>query len=725
MENSQLHLAEQFALHTAKHIFLTGKAGTGKTTLLKKIAEKTTKNFVIVAPTGVAAINAGGVTIHSMFHLPTTSFIPTSDYADMNLVTNRRLLVDHLKFRKEKLRVLKEMELLIIDEVSMVRSDILDAVDFALRTVRRNQKPFGGTQVLLIGDMHQLPPVVKEQEWAILQNYYSGPYFFDSHAWKQLDAVEIELKTIYRQSDLKFLNLLNNIRHQQLEEDDFEQLKSRYHPAFKPSGGDYVLLTTHNRKADNVNEQELQKLPGSMYVFEAVIEGDFPENMYPCERALHLKEGAQVMFIKNDVEEGKYFNGKLAVVKKIDGRDITVMFSDSKEDYQLKKETWENVRYSMEDGSEKIQKNELGTFSQFPLRLAWAITIHKSQGLTFDKVIIDAGQSFAAGQVYVALSRCRTLEGIVLHSLIHRGALRGDERITEFSSAHHGEGELRNILDGAKAEYAHHLLKRLFAFEKFRDRVLEWKEILLEKEIPDKENVITIYEGIFAQTESIISTAGKFQNELNRLLDAHAADSGNSTALKMRCAKAIEYFTENIFSLLITPLHKHIEDFAFKSRVKKYLRSAQALEEIFWNKMTQLYEAHFLDEKLFTGVVRFSRETLKKSVSSSTSGKKEKGGTYKDTLALYKQGMKLDEIASVRSLAISTIKSHLAKWIQEGEIDVRQVLPEETIQRIEKYLATNPTGYAEMKNALGALVDYGDIRMVVSYLARKKEVSAE
>lgn len=379
MENPELHLAEQFALNTARHIFLTGKAGTGKTTLLKKIAGKTTKNFVIVAPTGVAAINAGGVTIHSMFHLPLTSFIPSADYADMNLVTNRKLLLNHLKFSREKLAVLREMELLIIDEASMVRSDILDAVDFALRAVRRSRKPFGGVQALLIGDMHQLPPVVKEPEWNILQHYYSGPYFFDAHVWKELDAVEIELKTIYRQSDERFLNLLNNVRHRQLEEDDFEQLKKRYNPLFKPAESGYILLTTHNYKADNVNTQELRRLPGKLHAFEAMIEGDFPENMYPCEHTLQLKVGAQVMFIRNDAEEKRYYNGMLAVVKKIEGGNITVTFNDSGEDFLLRRETWENIRYTVEQGSDKIRKDDQGTFSQYPLRLAWAVTIHKSQ----------------------------------------------------------------------------------------------------------------------------------------------------------------------------------------------------------------------------------------------------------------------------------------------------------------------------------------------------------
>jgi len=731
MENFESQLAEQFALDTNRHVFLTGRAGTGKTTLLKKIADKTTKNFVIVAPTGVAAINAGGVTIHSMFHFPTTSFVPTNDYVDLNIATNRRLLLNHMKFRGDKLRVIRELELLIIDEVSMVRCDVLDAVDFTLRTLRRNQAPFGGVQVLLIGDMHQLPPVVRNEDWEVLQQYYVSPYFFDSLVWKQLDALEIELKKIYRQREEKFLNILNNIRHQRIEAEDFEELKKRYNPIFNPTEPGYILLTTHNYKADNVNERELRKLPGRLHTFEAQVEGDFPENMYPCEKVLQLKEGAQVMFIKNDLEEGRYYNGSLALVKRIEGESIMVTLRDNNMDFWLRKETWENIRYTMERGTEKITKDELGTFSQFPLRLAWAITIHKSQGLTFDKVIIDAGQSFAAGQVYVALSRCRTLEGIVLHSLIRPNVLFTDERISEFSDGHHGIHELQNQLAPAKAEYAAHILKRLFDFEKLGDRLADWKEILLEKDIPGKEKVIELFENISAQTEKIIATSGKFQKELDRLLHGFAQMSDTSKVtniyppLKDRCGKAIAYFTEQIFMQLITPLHQHIEDFAFKSRVKKYVRHVQEVEDSFWNKVNRLYDARFLDEKLYSGEKKYSRDTLKKTVSSVTSRKKEKGGTYKDTLALFRQGMKPEEIASTRSLAISTIKCHIAKWIQAGEIDVFDVLPAETVHRIEKYLdSTDADSYSAMKSTFGDEVDYGDIRMVANYRTRKREMSA-
>jgi ATP-dependent DNA helicase PIF1 len=721
MDNPEFELAEQFALYTNRHFFLTGKAGSGKTTLLKHLAKQTTKNFVVVAPTGVAAINAGGVTLHSQFNLPLTSFIPSANKVDLNVVTNRRALLEHMNFRKDKRKVIQEMELLIVDEVSMVRADILDAVDFVMRTVRRKQKPFGGVQVMLIGDMHQLPPVVKDNEWAILKDYYASPYFFDSMVWKELNAAEIELKKIYRQSDQRFLRLLNNIRHQQLDEDDYEELKKRYNPGFKPTEPGYILLSTHNSKVNSINETELRKLDARMYAFEAEITGEFPEHIYPCEKYLGLKEGAQVMFTRNDAEGGKYFNGKLAQVKKVDTENITVTFNDSGEDYLVKKEVWENINYSVDEKHDAINKNVVGTFSQYPLRLAWAITIHKSQGLTFDKVIIDAGNSFAAGQVYVALSRCRTLDGIVLHSMITQNSLRGDEKIVDFSEQHHSSTDLYNLLEQSKIEYANEQLKKLFDFSKLRERISDWKEVLFEKDIPEKEKALEVLDHVMVQIEAIVSTSYKFESQLDKLLFTFNRDK-NPTDLRERSAKAIDYFTETIFNQLITPVHKHISDMAYKSKSKKYVQQVQYVQENFWVKMNQLYQAYFMDEKIYTGLIKYNRAMLKTPESSVTSGKKEKGGTFQDTLDLYRQGISVEEIASVRGLALSTIKSHLSKWILEGEIDVRNVLPEEMVKQVENYMeANNVLSVSPLLEHFGDKYDANDMRMVVNSMLYKRK----
>ncbi|MCX6275595.1 MAG: AAA family ATPase [Bacteroidetes bacterium] len=719
--------ALSFALETDQPIFLTGKAGSGKTTLLKQIAEKTTKNFVIAAPTGVAAINAGGVTIHSIFHLPLTCLIPSHDYVDANIAANRGLLVSHLRFSKEKKKVLEELELLIIDEVSMVRADILDGVDFALQFVRRNKRPFGGVQVLLIGDMHQLPPVTRDHEWELLKSHYRSPYFFDSLVWQRLEAVQIELKKIYRQQDEKFVSVLNNIRDKQLEEEDFEQLEKRYKPGFKPDEEGYVLLTTHNRKADSVNQHELQQLKGKMHSFPASIEGEFPESMFPCDPNLQLKEGAQVMFIKNDVESGKYFNGKLAKVKSIFGDTITVTFNDTKEDFELFRERWENINYNVDKETGKIEKQLLGTYNQYPLRLSWAITIHKSQGLTFDKVIIDAGQSFAAGQVYVALSRCRTLEGIILHSRITQSALFTDEKINSFSQSHHKTSALQTALEAARTRYANELLKRLFNFEKFPAKLIEWKENILDKEIPGKESVLDLNEKLQEQSRSLLETSLKFENQLQNLLYDFTNDSEKIAALKERCNKAIDYFTEAIFTSLITPLHGHIQSFAFKAKVKKYVKLVQEIEDFFWIKINHLYNARFLNEKIHTGEIVFKKEMLKTAKTSNTTAKKEKGSTFNDTLTLYKEGKTIAEISTIRSLKASTIKSHFAKWILTGDIDINKVMNSENIVRLEKFVLKNGhDNYAAFKTEIGHEFDYNDLRMVVNHLSfKRKTVGAE
>ena len=721
MENHEFQLAEQFALHTDQHIFLTGKAGTGKTTLLKHIAEKTNKNYVVVAPTGVAAINAGGVTIHSMFRLPITAFVPSDEFVDMNLATNRRLLISRLRFDKQKRRVIEELEMLIIDEVSMVRCDVLDAVDYVMQVVRRNRNPFGGVQVMLIGDMHQLPPVVRDNEWNIVSKYYASPYFFDSQVYQKLDAAEIELKKIYRQQDQIFLNILNNIRNRDMQQEDYEHLEKRYHPDFDPKEDGYILLSTHNRKADEVNQNELQKLPGFMDSFDAEVEGDFPENMYPCEAILNLKVGAQVMFIKNDVEGGKYYNGKLAVIKDIDRGEITVEFNDTKEEFKLHRETWENINYSVEKETEKIQKNTLGMFTQYPLRLAWAITIHKSQGLTFDKVIIDAGKSFAAGQVYVALSRCTTLEGIVLHSRIAQNVLYNDAKIDSFSQKHHHTAQLENLLTEAKFRFARQQLKKVFTFDKLILRIIEWKDTLEAKDMPEKEAAINLNIKIVAALHTIIDTASKFHKQLEQLLKAFETEANNMILIKERCTKAIDYFTFSIYGEIITPLNEHITLIAYKSKVKKYVQFLQEIELSCWNKIHQLYAAGFMNEPLYNGERKIYRQLIKEVETSNTSAKKEKGGTYKDTLNLHKQGKTIEEISVLRSLSSGTIKSHIAKWILTGDVHLNEVMPKDKIKIFEAFIKRHGTpDYSAFRNEMSDY-DYNDLRMVMNHLNKNEK----
>ena len=717
MSNVEFELALQFALYTRRHCFITGKAGTGKTTLLKRLAEETQKNFIIVAPTGVAAINAGGTTIHSTFGLPPGSLIPNNDEIDPNLATNRhRLVSDHLRLTKDKRRVLCELELLIIDEVSMVRSDILDAVDFILREVRKIQQPFGGVQALLIGDVHQLPPVAKDPERNILERYYRSPYFFDSRVWPQLQAAQIELQTNYRQSDARFLELLDNIRHCRLPVEDRKLLQERHNPSFDPAPG-YVLLSTHKHTADSVNSKELARLPGATHPFDAIITGEFPETLFPCDQILHLKVGAQVMFVRNDTESDSYYNGRLATVKRTDGTGITVTFKDSGTQYTLHRETWDNVDYRVDKDSGQVIKHVLGTFRQYPLRLAWAITIHKSQGLTFDKVIIDAAQSFAPGQVYVALSRCRSLEGIVLRSLFTPNALPEDSRLDEFSGSHHATSELQQALPAAKMEYAMLLLPRLFIFQGLSESLDNWPDLIETTKLPDKQNTIELCERLQAQADEIRVIANKFQSELRRLMEHAKSDRSTLPALQERCSKAIEYFTTQIATRLARPLREHIDALTYKTTIKPYLDRLRHAEGNIWRNIEQLYSARFLDVLLYTAPVQHIRP--KAIAKGSSSPGSTQSDTFQATLDLHRQGKSPAEIAAIRQLRVATIKSHLTRWIETGEINVYEVLPAATVDTVLAFLHKSPgANLTEIRNGTGDQFDYDDISLIVAHRSR-------
>lgn len=453
--NEIFDLAFRFVTETSENIFLTGKAGTGKTTFLKYLQENCSKNIVVAAPTGVAAINAGGVTLHSLFQLPFHPFLPTRN--------NKEELLSKLKFNKQRQQLLRKMELLVIDEISMVRCDIMDAIDTILKSVRRKHNiPFGGVQLLCIGDLYQLPPVAQRHEWNILQEFYPSPFFFDSNIIKEQMPLLIELNKIYRQKEDSFVALLNKVRNNNMNPGDFEDLHFRYNPSFRPSSEEkYISLTSHNNQADQINSRELQKLVTPSHIYEAIIEDDFPENNYPAEGSLVLKTGAQVMFLKNDVMK-RYFNGKIGVVKSLDDEEIIVECDGI--NISVSPETWENSRYIVNGKDGKLEQETLGTFTQFPLRLAWAITIHKSQGLTFEKVMIDAGAAFSSGQVYVALSRCTSLNGIVLLSKIPSAAIYCNDNIIKGQQALTHKGSLAERFAGARQIFTRQLIEEIFSF---------------------------------------------------------------------------------------------------------------------------------------------------------------------------------------------------------------------------------------------------------------------
>ena len=454
MNNPELDLAWKIVETTGANLFLTGKAGTGKTTFLKKLKERSSKRMVVLAPTGIAAINAGGVTIHSFFQLPLSPYVPGATF--------ERGENKYFKFSKVKRDIIRTLDLLVIDEISMVRSDLLDAVDSVMRRYRDYSKPFGGAQLLMIGDLQQLAPVVKEDEWALLSSVYDTPYFFSSKALALSSYHTVELKTVYRQQDQAFISILNKIRENKASDETLAELNKRYIPGFDPGNdSDYIRLTTHNYQAQAINDRELETLPSEKYLFNAEVDGNFPETSYPADKQLVLKKGAQVMFIKNDPDK-RFFNGMIGEVVSVDGKSIVVRGKGEQTAFNLEMAEWTNSKYTIDNVSKEIKETVEGVFRQYPLCLAWAITIHKSQGLTFDHAIIDASHSFAHGQAYVALSRCRTLEGIVLSAPLQREAIINDDAVDSFVGSMDERAPTADVVASLQRKYVVQVLDDLF-----------------------------------------------------------------------------------------------------------------------------------------------------------------------------------------------------------------------------------------------------------------------
>jgi PIF1-like helicase/Helix-turn-helix domain/HRDC domain/Helicase len=552
--NTLFQLASALVNQSSRNIFLTGKAGTGKTTFLKYIRENCPKQMAVVAPTGVAAINAGGVTIHSFFQLPLSPFIPEArGFSKNNDETiNRHSLISRLRINTEKKKVLQQLELLIIDEISMVRCDTIDAIDTVLRHIRKKPfERFGGVQVLFIGDMFQLPPVIREQEWGILSEFYANPYFFAGKVIEEEPPLYIEFNKIYRQSEEKFISLLNQVRNNELNEEGAKLLDKRFQPAFRRTNQDgYIILTTHNEKAREINAQELRSLDGPMFSFEAQIEEEFPENAYPADHTLYLKTGAQVMFIRNDMDRSKrYFNGKIGIVTKLAKDKIFVQCENDPDEIEVKMEKWENIRYTMNKSTRSMEENTLGSFSQYPLRLAWAITIHKSQGLTFEKAIIDAGSAFAPGQVYVALSRCTSLEGMVLKSKVSSNSLFSDPRIVQFSQSMASSHQLQEELAGAKRNYQFTVLVSTFDFITAANTLKELTEYFSENQSSFNPETASWIDEFSEKINSLQITAIKFHQWLRNQYQLAEAPEGNKI-LQERIIKGTDHFMKGIQSAI-------------------------------------------------------------------------------------------------------------------------------------------------------------------------------
>ncbi len=547
--NPIFNLAIELVNQSSRNIFLTGKAGTGKTTFLKYIRDNSFKELAVVAPTGVAAINAGGTTIHSFFQLPFSPFLPeAAGFMDRNDSTNKHTLFGKLKLNRERIRILQQLELLIIDEISMVRCDVLDAIDAVLRHFRnRHSEPFGGVQVLLIGDMYQLPPVTANDEWSLLSQFYNSPYFFDSRVMQETPPAFVEFEKIYRQSDQRFIDLLNRVRNNELDDASMNMLQSLYDPNFKVKKEDgYIILTTHNYKADAINAEELSKLNAPVFSFKAQVKGEFNEKSYPADENLQLKVGAQVMFIRNDVQPvRRYFNGKIGGISRIDGDKIYVQCNDQKEEIEVAKELWENFRYTLDRKTNHLQEDMIGSFSQYPLRLAWAITIHKSQGLTFERAVIDAGAAFAPGQVYVALSRCTSMEGIVLHSKITPASLRSDQRIVQFSKRFPTVNQLEDEFVHSRKIYQANVLHSLFDYSRIAKESEELAKMMGEEAKDFNADGLEWITETGKKILAIDDVAKKFRAHLNIFFAEEVLPEQNAK-LQKRIADASAYFLKHL-----------------------------------------------------------------------------------------------------------------------------------------------------------------------------------
>ncbi len=745
-KTEKLEMAARFVGSTNSHLFLTGKAGTGKTTFLRNLASKTHKSFLIVAPTGIAALNAGGVTIHSQFLLPFGSFIPVQEPAGQ-FSGSAHFFTKHSLSRKHTLnslrkKVLRATDLLIIDEVSMLRADILDAIDYRMRSAKGNYaQSFGGTQLLMIGDLYQLSPIVKEEEWQVLKSYYRSMHFFEAHAFRAEKMVTIELDRIFRQSDDRFIQILNHLRNNIATREDINQLNSHYLNAEQIAGEqDIITITTHNHIADGINQKKLNALPSASSFFEADIQGDFPDKLYPLPRDIELKVGAQVMFVKNDSSEEKlYVNGKLARVVNIEEDKITVSLSGSGQNYVLRKEEWQNKKYTINEENKEVEEEVTGSFMQYPVKLAWAVTVHKSQGLTFEKAIIDVGQAFTPGQVYVALSRLRSLDGLILRTRINTSSISIDGDVQAFSMATEQQEPLPEIFMEKQRSYLEQILSRTFDFSDLI-RQLENLQNFKADKMEFEDEVMQKAMGLLLQRfRDEEKNTAIFRQQLQSLLQENKRD-----LLLERVAKGSAYFMafmeENLKQLLF-----HLAEVERLTRTKTYRNALSEIDQQITMAWGALEQAEHISHSIISDqpIVKTEAED-KKSIKRRTelwelaqeaaetnpklkkgkSGRKrkkgvklEKGESNRITYGLVKEGLSIKEIAAKRNLAASTIEGHVVKGIREKEVDISNLLSKKTINEVALLLKESSRDISKAHRSQNGKYSHGVLRMVQAYLS--------
>ena len=745
----------KFVNQTNRSVFLTGKAGTGKTTLLKKILETTHKNVVVVAPTGIAALNAGGVTIHSMFQLPFGGFIPDAiyenDFSKNIKFETKKTLGRHFRMSGVKKSVIQNMELLIIDEVSMLRPDVLDAMDFMLQSVRKKKIPFGGVQVLFIGDLLQLPPVIQDHEWNVLRNYYAGKFFFHSHVVQQSPPLYLELSKIFRQSDDTFIDLLESLRNNTISNQQRDKLNKYVQPNFdfKKNEG-YIMLTTHNHKVDAINKEALSDLVGTEIILRADVIDDFPDKIFPIEADLKLKKGAQVMFVKNDSSaEKNFFNGKMGIIKSVSKNEVLVEFPEEKKVIEVERFEWKNIRYSVNESSKEIEEEVLGTFTQFPLKLAWAITVHKSQGLTFDKAAIDVSQVFMPGQAYVALSRLRSLNGLILLSPLTLNGFSNDKDVMQYAENKCSDEKLAHEL---QIDTQNFLYKSLISTFDWENLLQEWRNHLYSYKNDESRSTQSLH-AVWAKKQydaldKIVPLAQKFINQLHLIFSKEKVDLD---FLQERFTAAYNYFMPVLDQMVYDLLFK-MEEVVRLKKAKGFYTELTELENTQIKTVLSLMKAQKLIVVVLSGkliskdnLTSYEIKTYKGTILQAvkedfkqqrgtlvednidenrySNTKKEKKilkkNTFEETHDLWLENNSIEAIAIARKLTKQTIAGHIAKLIEAGKIEIKDVLPSLLIEKLEKAFY----GYKEeslnpLKEKYGSEFSWDELKMFKASLNR-------
>lgn len=704
--NEQLELAWQFVERTGVNVFLTGKAGTGKTTFLRQLKERSPKRMIVVAPTGVAAINAGGVTIHSFFQFPLAPYVPGSSFNTKD---------ERFRFSKEKKRIIRTLDLLVIDEISMVRADLLDQIDAVLRLHKDKNRPFGGVQLLMIGDLSQLAPVVKESDWTMLREYYRTPYFFGSLALQQTQHVTIELQHVYRQTDTNFINILNEVRENRLTPGGLAMLNSRYcdESVIKKCGEGVIRLTTHNATVNSYNEQRMNELKGARYAFDAIVTGTFPETSYPAEKTLELKKGCQVMFLKNDSQGTRYYNGKLGIITSIDDEHIRVRGLDDDIEVEVQPDVWTNARYVIDKETKEIREEIDGEFRQYPLRLAWAITVHKSQGLTFDRAVIDVNAAFAAGQVYVALSRLRSLDGLMLTEQLSPYSVKTDVAVTQYMNTELAQAQhTANHLNDFERSYYLEMLSELFSFKSLGADMQRILRLLTEHFYKIYPTLLDNYkekDSLFAK--EIGGVSATFNAQYTQIV-ARSEDYATDALLAERIGKGATYFA-NKLDEIVKPLVESTQIDSDNKDIKE--RAAEAV----YNLQQSFALKHYLLKRVIDNGFSVSAYLKDKAIGVLQAEQKEKREGKKSKVP---EKIDVDRNADIKNpILFNQLRRWRAKRAEELERPVYGIITQRALIGIVNELPTTQKELLRMPTfGKKTLQMFGEeiLRMVKEYVEK-------